>query len=190
MDNLTEFNTAHNRRISMLGISDDNEKRNTNRKRKRHYVSFNEDEEIINPEDIDPSIGRFRNLVQTTIVPTTSKRAKVAESIGIQNNEFRMPKNMHSHHAAPDLYNDLPPESHSSNSSSNMSIYSSLSSRLGMVLPNPAPDVDMGQNFPNPTPFIPPQVQASDSMEPKKRNMRKKHGRGKNRYKLYWFKTL
>ncbi|KAJ8964018.1 hypothetical protein NQ317_008586, partial [Molorchus minor] len=69
--NLTEFNTAHNRRISMLGISDDTDIRNTNRKRKEHCVSFNEDEEIINPEDIDPSIGRFRNLIQTTIVSTS-----------------------------------------------------------------------------------------------------------------------
>ena len=39
--------------------------------------------------------------------------------------------------------------------------------RLGMVLPNPAPDVDMG--IPNPTPFVPQQVQIGDSMEPKKK---------------------
>lgn len=165
----------------MLGISDDSEKRNSNRKRKRHCVSFNEDEEIINPEDIDPSVGRFRNLIQTTIVPTSSKRAKIAESIGIQNTEFKMPKSVHQQHAStPDLYNDLPPESHSASSGSgNMSIYSTLSSRLGMVLPNPAPDVDIGQNFPNPTPFVPPQVQTSDSMEPRKKKYAKEAWPGK-----------
>lgn len=38
-------------------------------KRKRNPVTFNEEEEVINPEDIDPSIGRFRNLVQTTVIP-------------------------------------------------------------------------------------------------------------------------
>ncbi|KAJ8306646.1 hypothetical protein KUTeg_017191 [Tegillarca granosa] len=41
LDNLTEFNTAHNRRIATMG----------------------------DIEDIDPSIGRFRNLVQTTVIP-------------------------------------------------------------------------------------------------------------------------
>ena len=32
-------------------------------------VTFNEEEIIINPEDIDPSVGRFRNLVETTVIP-------------------------------------------------------------------------------------------------------------------------
>jgi len=66
LQNLTEFNTAQNRRISMLGISDDVLK--TKRKRTRG-VHFNEDEQIINPEDIDPSVGRFRNLIRTTVIP-------------------------------------------------------------------------------------------------------------------------
>lgn len=168
----------------MLGISDDTEKRNTNRKRKRQCVSFNEDEEIINPEDIDPNIGRFRNLIQTTVIPTSSKRARIAESIGIQSNEFRLPKPLHNtNHSltsiTPDLYNDLPPESHGSSNSGTLNIYSSLSSRLGMVLPNPAPDVDMGTNFPTPTPFVPQQVQAADSMEPKKKKYAKEAWPGK-----------
>lgn len=112
----------------MLGISDDVEKRNKSRKRKRHSVSFNEDEEIINPEDIDPSIGRFRNLVQTTIVPTSNKRIKLGESLGVPHgtSEFKVPKVLH--HPQHDLYNDLPPETQSS-SMGNMSIYSSLSTR-------------------------------------------------------------
>ncbi|KAF7279676.1 hypothetical protein GWI33_006839 [Rhynchophorus ferrugineus] len=154
LDNLTEFNTAHNRRISMLGISDDVEKRNKSRKRKRHSVSFNEDEEIINPEDIDPSIGRFR-------VPHLTS-------------EFKVPKVLH--HPQHDLYNDLPPETQSA-SMSNMSIYSSLSTRLGMVLPNPAPEVDMG--VPNPTPFTPQQVHITDPLEPKKKKYAKEAWPGK-----------
>jgi len=54
----------------MLGIPDEDQ-RLKNRKRKKKSVSFNDEEEVINPEDIDPSIGRFRNLVQTTIIPTS-----------------------------------------------------------------------------------------------------------------------
>ncbi|XP_023022277.1 nuclear inhibitor of Protein phosphatase 1 isoform X2 [Leptinotarsa decemlineata] len=178
LDNLTEFNTAHNRRISMLGISDDADKRTTSRKRKRQYVSFNEDEEVINPEDIDPSIGRFRNLVQTTIVPT-SKRAKIADAMGIPTTEFRIPKALHHPHVStPDLYNDLPPESHGSGTS-NMGLYSSLSSRLGMALPNPAPEVDIGQTFTSPTPFVPQQVSTQDSLEPKKKKYAKEAWPGK-----------
>lgn len=67
--NLTEFNTAHNRRISMLGITDDDVHKAT-RKRKKKGITFNDDEEVINPEDVDPSVGRFRNLIQTTVVPS------------------------------------------------------------------------------------------------------------------------
>lgn len=53
----------------MLGIPDEEKRKNP--KKKRKSVVFNEEEEIINPEDIDPSIGRFRNLVQTTIIPSS-----------------------------------------------------------------------------------------------------------------------
>jgi len=56
--NLTEFNTAHNRRISMMGIPDE-DINSKNRKRKLSNVTFNEDEDVINPEDVDPSVGRF-----------------------------------------------------------------------------------------------------------------------------------
>ena len=66
---MTEFNTAHNRRISMLGIGDD-EAKQRGRKRHKHSIGFREDEDIINPEDVDPSIGKFRNLVQTTVLPS------------------------------------------------------------------------------------------------------------------------
>lgn len=75
LQNLTEYNTAHNRRISMLGITDDVKvKKNKNSKRKRRNVTFNDEECIINPEDVDPNVGRFRNLIQTTVVPTKRSR--------------------------------------------------------------------------------------------------------------------
>ena len=52
----------------MVGITDVDKPR----KRKSHVnsVMFSEEEEIINPEDVDPSIGKFRNMIQTTIIPT------------------------------------------------------------------------------------------------------------------------
>jgi hypothetical protein len=37
-------------------------------RRKKKSVVFTEEVDIINPEDIDPSIGRFRNMISTTIV--------------------------------------------------------------------------------------------------------------------------
>jgi len=40
------------------------------RKRKNKLsISFAEEEDIINMEDVDPSIGKFRNMVSTTIIP-------------------------------------------------------------------------------------------------------------------------
>lgn len=69
LQNLTEFNTAHNRRVTMLGIAEDDFKPALRRRSQKRSVSFNEDEEVINPEDVDPSVGRFRNLVSTTVIP-------------------------------------------------------------------------------------------------------------------------
>lgn len=37
-------------------------------KKKKKIVSFNDEEDVINPEDVDPTVGRFRNMIQTTIV--------------------------------------------------------------------------------------------------------------------------
>ena len=38
--------------------------------RKRKAVSFNNEEDVINPEDVDSSIGKFRNSCSVTIIPT------------------------------------------------------------------------------------------------------------------------
>ncbi|XP_046387028.1 nuclear inhibitor of protein phosphatase 1 [Ischnura elegans] len=162
LDNLTEFNTAHNRRISMLGISVDTDEIRPpaaalKRKKRKKGVSFNEDEEIINPEDVDPSVGRFRNLVQSTVIPTKRLRADggiaaVGLGIDVSRQLQLMPTTSH-------LYHDLPPERHltspqSSSASAPPSapspttpttllFSSALASKLGLALPNPAPDVDV-----------------------------------------------
>ncbi len=65
--NLTEFNTAHNKRISQLSDAQNILMNPNIPRKKRKFVSICDDEDIINPEDIDPSIGRFRNMIQTAV---------------------------------------------------------------------------------------------------------------------------
>ena len=72
LDNLTEFNTAQNRRISMLGIAKDQD--NFVKKKRRSQVTFNEEEDVINPEDVDPSVGKFRNMIQSSIIPKSTAK--------------------------------------------------------------------------------------------------------------------
>jgi len=139
LDNLTEFNTAHNRRISMMGISKDDN--NFIKKRRKIRITFNEDEEVINPEDVDPSIGRFRNMVSTMVIP--NKRQKVDGGFGLGSSP---PDIVKRHIQAPGghvtvhgvarqgLYDDIDP---------NAGFSTTLSSTLGLSLPNPAPDIDM-----------------------------------------------
>ncbi|XP_075225247.1 nuclear inhibitor of protein phosphatase 1 isoform X1 [Lycorma delicatula] len=182
LDNLTEFNTAHNRRISMLGIGEDGESGGSRpRKRRKRGVTFNEDEEIINPEDIDPSVGRFRNLIHTTVVPT--KRQRVDGLIGVVSSQSDDKSNRlkHFHHPTTQLYSDLPgPEiQQSSGAPSTLLFSSALASRLGLALPNPAPDVEMAP----PPPVVQPQELPADSgpslPEPKKKKYAKEAWPGK-----------
>lgn len=149
----------------MLGITDDNNiKKNKGGKRKRRGVTFNDEECIINPEDIDPNVGRFRNLVQTTIVP--SKRNKYDTNyIGVPSTSTTsasdMAKHLHPTSFMPHLYQDLPPTAdrlergnvggRNANNSGNSNMYAmendastglpTLGSKLGLLLPNPAPEV-------------------------------------------------
>ncbi|XP_065183098.1 nuclear inhibitor of protein phosphatase 1-like [Sycon ciliatum] len=71
-DEITEFNTAHNRRIpTVIDMAA------ARPKRKRSLsLRFAEEDTIINPEDIDPSVGRFRNLVQQTVIIGPNKKVK------------------------------------------------------------------------------------------------------------------
>lgn len=73
LDDLTEFNTAHNRRISTLPMDEANLVNPMKRRKSSSNVQFDSEETVINPEDIDPSVGRFRNLVSTEIIIPSKK---------------------------------------------------------------------------------------------------------------------
>ncbi|XP_012266299.1 nuclear inhibitor of protein phosphatase 1 isoform X1 [Athalia rosae] len=185
LDNLTEFNTAHNRRISMLGITDDDVHKAT-RKRKKKGITFNDDEEVINPEDVDPSVGRFRNLVQTTVVP--SKRMRMEGGlISLSEESHNMMKHLQPSSIIPQLYHDLPPEQFSNAHSSMASnpfntALTSLTSRLGIALPNPAPEVEMAPHQMQAEVQHIPDISGSSephSLEPKKKKYAKEAWPGK-----------
>lgn len=72
LENLTEYNTALNRRIAAMNVPEENFSHF--KRRRTANVIFKDEEEVINPEDIDPNIGKFRNLVQTAVIST--KRPK------------------------------------------------------------------------------------------------------------------
>lgn len=145
VDNLTEYNTAHNRKISTLGINDTFvAKKGSKRKR----VHFNEDEIVINPEDIDDSIGKFRNLVQSTVIPMSYKRMRLD---GSSSGSFSFPATPHVeqkhilHHpiiSAPTLYAGLPSTSNEVGELHGDDNYGSYASKLLPSLPNPAPEIE------------------------------------------------
>jgi len=173
LDNLTEFNTAHNKRVSMLGIpAEEIPMKGT--KRKRNPVTFNEEEEVINPEDIDPSIGRFRNLVQTTVIPN-SKRPKMDTGL--------VPSPAIKHHFVPrvSLYDDLPVDDQI-HSSVATPFFTSLSTKLGLPLPNPAPEIETNMEedeYPHVMNTMPTPLQMESSDEPKKKKYAKEAWPGK-----------
>jgi len=135
LDNLTEFNTAQNRRISMLGIAKEPE--NFVKKKRRSQITFNEEEDVINPEDIDPSIGKFRNMIQSSIIPRATARHQLT-GFGLSQQVTSTEPRLSSAEAVsrPGLYEEeeLGPYS------------TTLSSSLGLSLPNPAPTVDIQTN--------------------------------------------
>ncbi|KAI8432836.1 hypothetical protein MSG28_013769 [Choristoneura fumiferana] len=224
LDNLTEFNTAHNRRISMLGISTDDgsdvmkpptgTKRSASMpagvpKKQRRNVSFNEEVDIINPEDIDPTIGRFRNLVKSTIVPnannpprklklqsadeilgythpaSTSSLSQIVTPPGRRapyttsaktRSLLKNSRGYHHQHSlrlqelsrGAALYSDLPaPSSH----------LSLIGARLGLTLPNPAPDVELEGPEPHINIHPPLPHSAAEESGPSNEPKRKKYAK-------------
>lgn len=148
---MTEYNTAHNRKISTLGISENFiAKKGSKRKR----VHFNEDEIVINPEDIDDSIGKFRNLIQSTVVPMTNKRMRLDGS----NSSFSFPSTPHTEHkhilhhpiiSAPNLYAGLPSTtSEQTADTHNEESFGLYASSLLPTLPNPAPEIEASTSKP------------------------------------------
>lgn len=140
----------------MLGITDDSfngldKSTTSSRKRSIKNVSFNEEEIVINPEDIDPSVGRFRNMIQSTVVPV--KRAKLSDSSSSGavfsapptfNNSLQSDLLLKQFNASlvPHLYQDLPPTGDAPKTTADEEgSMGSIGSKLGLLLPNPAPDV-------------------------------------------------
>lgn len=151
----------------MLGIEDDTNLRKQNalkQGRRPRNVTFNDEEIVINPEDVDPNVGRFRNLVQTTVVPAKRARFDV-NHMGIhsgssanaahlhqmfqqtladmkhgQNHREMPPPNTVPHSPTNSLYQGLPAEAHGKGDLEPISPLS-IGSKLGLLLPNPAPDV-------------------------------------------------
>uniref|UniRef100_A0AC34QEM4 FHA domain-containing protein n=1 Tax=Panagrolaimus sp. JU765 TaxID=591449 RepID=A0AC34QEM4_9BILA len=73
LDHLTEYNTAQNRRIPVIEQSQEEARK---KKKNRAKLTFAAEEVVI---DLDaPDVGRFQNLVQTTIVP---RKRKLDESV-------------------------------------------------------------------------------------------------------------
>lgn len=94
-------------------------------KRKNKSVNFKDEEEIINLEDIDETVGKFRNLVQSSVV-LPNKRFKPNRSL-----------------AASTSSADASSKSFLFDQKSQNSFLSdSLSMKLNFNLPNSAPAVD------------------------------------------------
>ncbi|XP_077455780.1 nuclear inhibitor of protein phosphatase 1-like [Stigmatopora argus] len=180
LENLTEFNTAHNKRISTLTIEEGNlDIQRPKRKRRNSRVSFNDEDCIINPEDIDPSVGRFRNMVQTAVVPIKKRRSEGHNTLGLDDfNSKRMHYSM-----SGGLYGDLPPTSHE-NQPTGAPGGASMQGGLPLPFPNPAPEVDLAPEAPrrpvtlNPTPASVPFLQESHN-EPRKKKYAKEAWPGK-----------
>jgi nuclear inhibitor of protein phosphatase 1 len=162
----------------MLGLEDLDAKSKAAKKRKSLSVTFNEEEQVINMEDIDPSIGRFRNLVQSTVVPVKRMKTNSGDSLSMDTSSSgTFASQMHRQTfmaASAGLYSDLPAEQHPH--ASNFGLFSStLGSKLGIALPNPAPDVDMEVAQPTvqttftPKDFHPPDVMEEDTGPKKKK---------------------
>lgn len=137
------------------------------RKLKRVHITFNEEEQVINPEDIDPSVGRFRNLIHTTVIP--SKRPRQDLSVMAFSTE-----DTHS-----EIRSDIhEPSSHYLDSSTTYS----TAARLGISVPNLAPDVSRGLQLPSVD--INPKIQVTvetveDPSLPKKKKYAKEAWPGK-----------
>ncbi|CAF2334410.1 unnamed protein product [Rotaria sp. Silwood2] len=188
LDNLTEFNTAHNRRIAQIVQITDLPNVPTV-KRKRRNVTFNEEDDVINPEDVDPNVGRFRNLVQTTVIVPKKRRLdqSVISHLGIDTAQ----KHGQSFH-----YSQLYDANHPIHATTSMEPSNSLqaqhlsvAAKLGISMPNLAPDLrdyDVIEPASTILPKITPNsLQASmteannESMEPKKKKYAKEAWPGK-----------
>lgn len=92
---------------------------------KRKSVTFNEEEEVINLEDFDPTVGKFRNLVQSTIIESNpnKKQKKLSDEDSIHSPMSFLPR-----------VNPAPQPTTSSQP------FAQISAKSLGILPDPAPD--------------------------------------------------
>lgn len=183
LDNLTEYNTAQNRRIALIGSDMPDVNLNPKKRRKSLQVLFNDEEEIINPEDIDPSVGRFRNLVQTTVIPKKKQRIDVS---GVNHSTLTetITKRLHSF---PYPTHSLYDAEHGIDITTGQAVPSALSIavKLGLRVPNLAPEVETEPHVQvvpiQPTPLVnpAPRVEVEGPSEPKKKKYAKEAWPGK-----------
>ncbi|TKR93720.1 hypothetical protein L596_008128 [Steinernema carpocapsae] len=148
LDNLTEYNTALNRRVPQIPQTPEEARR---KKKPRASISFIEDETVINPEDVDPSIGKFRNLVSTAVITPTNKR--LADASGDHSSPHKK------------IYRPIKDESAGKGPQFGKLNVTSLSG-FGMV--NAAPSLDLYRDLPEPT-----TANQSDDDEPHKKKYAK-----------------
>jgi len=133
LDDLTEFNTAHNRRISTLPMDEANIVSPLTMKRRKSSVSVtfsSEEDTVINPEDVDPSVGRFRNLISTEIIiPTKKSKPNLTSHEDIDAHIAKAQQDF----LTAELYPDIPSNDNSISPSTAKSVMPKISS---------APDVD------------------------------------------------
>ena len=146
---------------------------------------------MINPEDVDPTIGRFRNMIQTTVLPRKrphpDQASSSAASAAAADSEWASFKQETAHllskksftspsKATAGLYDDVPGVGGGGGL-----FATSLSSKLGIPLPNPAPDIDLSterqeaaldQAF-DPAAAAAEQASIEDPNEPKKKKYAK-----------------
>ncbi|CAH8666999.1 unnamed protein product [Heterobilharzia americana] len=162
LDNLTEFNTAHNRRISsMVDVACNPTTLVNKTRRSLQSVHFSDADEVINPEDVDPSIGKFRNLIQETFIPNKrTKGSHEGASLGVAAPD--LPETLRTTGKTTTTTSSTTEVTHSVQTSGNSLMHVnnlfgpnySLASKLGLPVPNLAPDVE---NEPQ-EPTLPPTV--------------------------------
>lgn len=110
----------------MVGIKDDA----LPRKRTKRGVIFKEEDDVINPEDIDPTVGKFRNLIQSAVIPKKKIKLDDGQSRSMDGKMYNILKAGSSIH-----------DPSSSRSGYHPLLSNSLSIKLGIQLPNPAPEL-------------------------------------------------
>ncbi|KAJ6217191.1 hypothetical protein RDWZM_008348 [Blomia tropicalis] len=125
LDSLTEYNTVQNKKVVVKDHSNNNDLYKMIKVAKRKSVTFNEEEEVINLEDFDPTVGKFRNLVQSTIIESNpnKKQKKLSDEDSIHSPMSFLPR-----------VNPAPQPTTSSQP------FAQISAKSLGILPDPAPD--------------------------------------------------